>query len=45
MVVHHLFGYPEWWISDVKYTDLSMAIVIVAKTYKMCVGMFAFLTG
>lgn len=49
MVIHHLFGFPAWYIKGIDYSGIT----ILGKTLpqctlysvKICVNMFAFITG
>lgn len=45
MFVHHFFTYPEWYIDGVAYPGLAPYIRFFQVPLKICVVLFAFLTG
>ena len=45
MVLHHSFGFPKWYISQITYPELAQYVPAIAASTKICVAIFAFLTG
>ena len=45
MFVHHLFTFPSWYIDSISYPELEAFAHIFCMPFKICVGIFAFLTG
>ena len=45
MFVHHFFTFPEWYISGISYPYLSVFAKYMCAPLKICVPIFAFLTG
>ena len=45
MFIHHFFAYPEWYVSGVAYPQLAEYIGFFRYSMKICVSVFAFLTG
>lgn len=45
MVFHHCFAFPEWHIAPPVYGGNAYKLVILARAVKICVPVFAFLTG
>lgn len=45
MVFHHCFGYPQWWHIETPYYLDNYFIHSIAQSAKICVALFAFLTG
>ena len=45
MLIHHFFTFPEWYIDGISYPELMGFVKYFCKPLKMCVPVFAFLTG
>lgn len=45
MFIHHFFSYPEWYVEGVAYPQLTAWIRFFRYSLKICVPVFAFLTG
>lgn len=49
MIIHHSFGFPEYWIEQVQYPSFEIlgqtSFYWLSTITKVCVGIFAFLTG
>lgn len=45
MFVHHFFTFPEYYISGISYPALEPLIRFLRTPTRLCVGIFAFLTG
>lgn len=49
MIFHHLFSYPDWWktsFSPVLYSFIPLEyIVVFGQCMKMCIPVYAFITG
>lgn len=45
MFIHHLFAYPEWYVEGIAYPQLAGSIRFFRYSMKICVPVFAFLTG
>lgn len=49
MLVHHLFGFPEWYADGVSYIGIPLRAhnleYVVAQFGHICVSIFAFITG
>lgn len=45
MFVHHFFTFPSWYIDSISYPELKEAAAFFCSPLKLCVGIFAFLTG
>ena len=45
MFVHHFFTYPKWYISGISYPALEGFAEVFNNPTKLCVSLFAFLTG
>jgi len=45
MFIHHFFAYPEWYVSGVAYPQLAEYVGFFRYSMKICVSVFAFLTG
>lgn len=45
MFVHHFFTYPEWYVSGIFYPALLPFVRFLQTPTRLCVGIFAFLTG
>lgn len=45
MIIHHAFGFPEWYIDSLCYPSLSIVVPYIRQLTVICVGIFAFLTG
>ena len=44
MLIHHFFTYPAWFVHDYEYLSGNMADIL-REPFKICVCIFAFLTG
>ena len=44
MLLHHFFTFPDWYIKDYGF-DLSNLSLMMREPTKICVAMFAFVTG
>ncbi len=49
MLVHHLFGFPDWYVDEVSYIGLPLRVNTIEYTIgqfgHICVAIFAFITG
>lgn len=45
MLVHHFFTFPEWYVQGISYPQLQTFARIFCGPFRLCVPMFAFLTG
>lgn len=45
MLIHHLFTYPDWYIDGISYKYSDLFSEYFCWNTKICVGIFAFLTG
>lgn len=45
MFVHHMFTFPRWYIDAISYPELKEFASFFCSPFKLCVGIFAFLTG
>lgn len=45
MFVHHFFTFPEWYLSGISYPELQVFVTNFRNPLKLCVSIFAFLTG
>lgn len=45
MLIHHCFGFPEWYYISIKYVELDIVLYGIKFTTKICVAIFAFITG
>ena len=45
MFVHHFFTIPSWYVSGISYEHLAGAAALCQQPFKLCVCLFAFLTG
>lgn len=45
MFLHHFFTYPEWYVSGISYPAIGPLIRFLQTPTRLCVGIFAFLTG
>jgi len=45
MFVHHFFTYPQWYVSGISYPALEPLVRFLQTPTRLCVGIFAFLTG
>lgn len=45
MCIHHFFTFPEWYVGGVSYPELVHFAEIFREPLKICVVIFAFLTG
>lgn len=42
MLVHHCLGFPDYWLNPM---EVSPAVAQIASQFKLCVAMYAFITG
>lgn len=45
MFVHHFFTFPDWYVDGISYPYLSRFVAYMCSPLKICVPIFAFLTG
>lgn len=45
MFIHHLFTFPDWYVDGVSYPHLQDFAYSFCAPFKLCVPLFAFLTG
>lgn len=45
MLIHHLFTYPGWYVAGISYQYSDVFAGYFCWSTKICVGIFAFLTG
>lgn len=45
MFVHHCFTYPDWYIESISYPSLLTFAACMRNPFRLCVAIFAFLTG
>lgn len=45
MFAHHFFTFPDWWMDGINYPILRVWSDTFCESLKMCVPLFAFLTG
>lgn len=45
MFVHHFFTFPDWYVESISYPELSHFAQYFCAPFKICVPVFAFLTG
>lgn len=45
MMIHHFFTFPEWYIPGIAYPELSGFAAHFQEPFKICVVVFAFITG
>jgi len=45
MFVHHFFTYPEWYVAGISYPALMPLVRFMQTSTRVCVCVFAFLTG
>ena len=45
MIIHHCFGFPNWFISAISYPDILPYAKHISSSTKICVSIFAFFTG
>lgn len=45
MFIHHFFTWPDWYVEGISYPSLTGFAEIFRNPFKMCVPVFAFLTG
>lgn len=45
MFIHHLFTYPSWYVDGISYPYLQGFANYLCMPFKLCVPLFAFLTG
>lgn len=45
MFIHHFFAYPEWYVTGIAYPQLAGFVRFFRYPVKICVPVFAFLTG
>lgn len=45
MFIHHLFTFPEWYVAGISYPSLGTFARVFQEPFRICVPVFAFLTG
>jgi hypothetical protein len=45
MFIHHFFTFPDWNVEGISYPLLDKISVFISQPFRMCVPVFAFLTG
>lgn len=45
MIIHHSFGFPDYYIETISYPELQQFTKYISQCTKLCVALFAFLTG
>ncbi|MCI9576409.1 MAG: acyltransferase [Clostridiales bacterium] len=45
MFIHHFFTFPEWYVEGIAYPQLEAFATYFCLPFKICVPIFAFLTG
>lgn len=45
MFIHHFFTFPDWYVNGISYPELSLFARYLKEPFKICVSVFAFLTG
>ena len=45
MFFHHFFTFPETYTNVISYGEWENIFLFLQQPFKLCVGMFAFLTG
>lgn len=49
MIIHHCFGFPDWYVNNVNYSDIVILGInfdeLCRAPMELCVALFAFLTG
>ena len=45
MIIHHCFGFPQWYIGGINYPELQPYTKALANCTQICVSLFAVLTG
>ena len=45
MFIHHLFTFPEWYVAGISYPGLAVFARLFQEPFRICVPVFAFLTG
>ena len=45
MIIHHAFGFPEWYVNELCYPSLIKFVPHIRQLSVICVGIFAFITG
>lgn len=45
MFIHHLFTFPKWYVDGISYPELAGFASYFCLPFKLCVPIFAFLTG
>lgn len=45
MFIHHFFTFPQWFVSGVSYDHIYLFAKYLNEPFKLCVAIFAFLTG
>lgn len=45
MFIHHFFTFPDWYINGIEYPELMELANYFREPFKICVPIFAFLTG
>lgn len=45
MIVHHAFGFPEWYVDGVSYPSILPVAEYIRNSARLCIPIFVFLTG
>lgn len=45
MFIHHFFTFPNWYVEGISYPELAFLVDHFCMPFKICVSVFAFLTG
>jgi len=45
MFIHHFFGFPNWYIEDINFTNSMHFMIQIGQISQICVAIFCFITG
>lgn len=45
MIIHHAFGFPEWYVDGINYPSLLPYVEYIRNAARLCIPIFVFLTG
>ena len=45
MIIHHAFGFPEWYVDGINYPSLLPYVEYIRNSARLCIPIFVFLTG
>ena len=45
MIIHHAFGFPEWYVDGISYPNLLPYVEYIRNAARLCIPIFVFLTG